>query len=146
VCATRFGPTFGESGHAADTPASAQNRVYGASNCSSRRSTNAGRISASLVAVAEQARGDRIAVGLVVDQRPADGVASASIELLERMSEVIVVHAGSSLRRGVGRQTLLKVYVRPFAERGRRRCLSFLRGLGCAWVAADDLSTRIVRK
>jgi hypothetical protein len=46
-----------------------------------------GPVVASPVAVAEQVRGDRVALGLVVDQDAAQGVAGGWVERLEDGSE-----------------------------------------------------------
>jgi hypothetical protein len=49
-----------------------------------------GPVFASLVAVAEQLRGDRVTVGLVVDQDTAEGVAAEWVKHLEHSAELSV--------------------------------------------------------
>ena len=49
-----------------------------------------GPVVSSPVAVAEQLRGDRVTVGLVVDQNAAEGVASLRVESLEQSLEFAV--------------------------------------------------------
>jgi hypothetical protein len=51
-----------------------------------------GPVVAMSVAVAEQVRGDRVSVGLVVDQDAAEGVASLPAELLEKFAEVAIFY------------------------------------------------------
>ena len=51
-----------------------------------------GPVVSSLVAVAHQLGGDRVAVGLVVDQNAAKGIAGVRVERLEEVAEVRVKH------------------------------------------------------
>jgi hypothetical protein len=50
------------------------------------------------VAVAEQLRGDRVAVGLVVDQNAAEGVAGEWVEGLEKGAKIIIHGSDASER------------------------------------------------
>jgi hypothetical protein len=45
------------------------------------------------LAVTQQLRGDRVAVGLVVDQHAAEGVAGEWVEHLENVAEIGVSHS-----------------------------------------------------
>jgi len=51
-----------------------------------------GPLVAPSVAIAEQLRGDRGTVGLVVDQDAAEGVAGEWVEGLEKGAEIVVAH------------------------------------------------------
>ena len=58
-------------------------------------SMNVGPVLAVLIAVAHQARSDRIAVGVAADQDAAEIVASLRVEFLEKGAE-IVIHRGET--------------------------------------------------
>jgi hypothetical protein len=58
-----------------------------------------GPVVASPVAVAEQLRGDRVTVGLVVDQDAAEGVTGEWVEHLEDGTKVGVIHADSAVSK-----------------------------------------------